>query len=98
MTASPIVDAKALDAYVEIYGPPSASGAKVRVEVADSDEGKALTQLELGIGNARLLLSRLRPRRHRPHAARSPGAPVTRPGGEGGRHDCTGGASFPISP
>ena len=53
LTASPIVDAKALDAYIEIYGPSSASGAKVRVEVADSDGGNALTQLELGVGNAR---------------------------------------------
>ena len=52
LTASPIVEAVALDAYVELYGPASARAARVHVEVADSDDAAALAEVDLKIGEA----------------------------------------------
>jgi VWFA-related protein len=53
LTASPLVEADALDAYIELYGPPSTSAARVRVEVADSESGPALSGLDVPIGESR---------------------------------------------
>jgi len=53
LTASPLVEADALDAYIELYGPASTSVAKVRVEIADSESGPALSSLDLPVGESR---------------------------------------------
>jgi Flp pilus assembly protein TadD len=53
VTASPVVEAGSLDAYIELYGPASTAAAKVRVEVADSESGPALSSLDVPIGESR---------------------------------------------
>jgi tetratricopeptide (TPR) repeat protein len=53
ITASPLVQSDPLDAYIELYGPASTSSAKVRVEIADSDSGPALSKLDVPIGEGR---------------------------------------------
>ncbi len=43
LTAAPIVEGRALDAYVELYGAGRPEATKVTIEVADTDTSPVLT-------------------------------------------------------
>jgi len=53
LTAEPIVEGRALDAYVEIYGAGRPEGTKVTIEVADTDTSPVLTTVDAPVSEGR---------------------------------------------
>jgi VWFA-related protein len=53
LTAEPIVEGRALDAYVEIYGAGRPEGTKVTIEVADTDTSPVLTTVNAPVSEGR---------------------------------------------
>jgi len=53
LTAAPIVEGRALDAYVELYGAGRPEATKVTIEVADTDTSPALTTVVVPLSEGR---------------------------------------------
>ena len=53
LTAAPVAEGRALDAYIELYGAGRPEATKVAIEVADSDSSPALTTVEAPVSEGR---------------------------------------------